>query len=290
MSELDLSIRVLDAWRADPAPRGTPARWAIAAAVLLHVAILAWLLLGERSVPAPPPAVVPVSLILEPPPPPTPAPKPAPVPPPPPEPSQVFAKRESGSGEKTTAPPQAEETAPEPEAPTPPPIETAAPETAAPAPKDTNSAPAEHAMAEAPAAAAGKEKPHRTVAHTEPRKEASLVRAPRPESHVSDRALGEHEETGDPYLNMLWARVERNRPETTPVGPSGLHLDGISIYDVLIDRSGVMRGIKLLQSSGSEQLDDEARQMIVSATPFPQLPPDYPSPAPIKITIHLYPQ
>ena len=104
------------------------------------------------------------------------------------------------------------------------------------------------------------------------------------------RAPGEKFETGDPYLNALYARIERNRAPTSPVGPSGLHLEGITVYEIALARDGRMLGIELLSSSGSPALDAEARRMIVAATPFPPPPRDYPDRTMLRVTIHLFPQ
>ena len=89
---------------------------------------------------------------------------------------------------------------------------------------------------------------------------------------------------------MMYARVERNRAPTTPIGPSGLHLEGISVFELMLDRTGRMEGLILMRTAGAPQLDAEARRMIVAATPFPPLPSDYPDHTVIKVTIHLEPK
>ena len=127
------------------------------------------------------------------------------------------------------------------------------------------------------------------LSHAETPKPKLALRAPRVEPPV-DRIVGDKDETGDPYLNALWSRIERNRAPTTPVGSAGLHLEGITVLELLLDHAGHMQALDIVTSSGSPLLDEEARRMVVAATPFPPPPPDYPDRIPLKVTIHLYPQ
>lgn len=274
VSEIDLSFRV--AGPADPRPE-RPARLPIAAALLLHAAVAAWLLLDLHRAPAPEAPVIVATLVQEP----APAPKPAPAPPPPApvEPKQPLAARSSGPDQKTTAPPPAQEVAPEPEAPAP----VVEDKPAEPAP------PSERAVEQATPAAQEKPKP-RTPPRPEPRKDQFALRAPLLAPPRENLALGEKAETGDPYLNLMWARIERNREHTTPIGSSGLHLEGISVYEVTLDHSGHLQALYLVRSAGSPLLDEQARRMIVEATPFPPPPNDYPEPTSVKVTIRLFPQ
>jgi protein TonB len=261
------------------APDPTPRRrtrdligWrALTAAALAHALLLAWLLV-DWSGPAPPaaPAPIPVALVMVPPPPP-------PHPPPPLPPQQAF--RQSGPDQETTAAPEAAQTAPTPEAPQPA-VPEAKPE---PAP-----APAAKLAVEAPPAAA-KPKPQQEPLRR-PKQEAQIPRAPKPAPPEPNRALGEESKTGDPYLNHLWALIERNRPQTTPLGPAGLHLEGIVVFAVALDRSGEVETIRLVQSSGAPLLDEEAERMIVKAEPFPPLPPAYPDRVVIAVSLHLFPE
>jgi periplasmic protein TonB len=271
VSTLDLPAERLRDPRQTTRGRNWPGRAAIAAAVLLHAAIIAGPLLWWHVTPSEVPAAMPVTLVFEPPPPP-----PVAVPePPPPPPPREFAKRESGADEKTTAPPQAEEPAP----------------IAAPEPPPGPMAPAQPTPAPVPPAGGGKAKPAPALAHLpEPHREAPVPRAPQPKPSLADRAVGTKEETGDPYLNHLWELIERNRLPTTPLGPEGLHLAGTTTFTVVIERGGTVSMIRVMQSSGSPVLDQQAERMIASAAPFPPLPADYPAPAPLKVTISLYPQ
>ncbi|HUK60370.1 MAG TPA: TonB family protein [Stellaceae bacterium] len=270
MSETDLSLRI-----AGPsAGPDRPARIAIALALLLHVLIALWLLFGWGEEGAPEPPAIEVTLVTLPPPAP-----PAPPPPAPQPPQKQLSARQSGPDEVTTAAPHAAEPAPAPE--TPPPA--AAPSEAAKPP-------------EAPPVATGLEPPpeEKPKAPTPPTpqtpKPKLALRAPNVEPPPIDRILGEKDATGDPYLNALWSRIERNRKPTTPVGPAGLHLEGTTVFKLLLDRGGRMDELDVVSSSGSPLLDEEARRMIVAATPFPAPPADYPERIPLRVTIHLFPQ
>lgn len=266
MSPADLSVRILGP------PKGTdrPARTAIAAALALHIIAAYLLLFGWRGTPAPePPAPIEVTLVTLPPPPP-----PAP---PQPQAEPKLTARESGPGQQTTAAPRAPEASPETETPPPAtqPSEQQKPAEAAPVPDSIEPPPPEKPKV-----------PEQSHVEAKPK---LALRAPEVAPPL-DRIVGDKDETGDPYLNALWARIERNRPQTTPVGSEGLHLDGISVFAMLLDHAGHMEDLELVTSSGSPLLDDEARQMIVAATPFPPAPSDYPDRIPLKIKIHLFPQ
>jgi TonB family protein len=295
VNDLEMTVRLADP-EAEPE---WPALAALIAAVLLHAALLAWILYGTERAPSPAPPVMAVTLVREPPPPP-PAPKPAPEPKPQPPEQQSLAFRQSGPGEKTTAPPPAEAIAPAPEAPPPAPPTVVPPEPTAPPPPP---APLPDALApprppeptvnaeEPPPPEPPPEKPKPPPpAPSIPRKTALAERAPFEAPPMVERQFGDKAETGDPYLNTLWTRIEQNRPATTPIGSSGLHLEGISVFGVVIDRYGRMQRLNLVRSSGSQELDEMAQHMIVAAEPFPPLPPGYPDVAPLTVTIRLYPQ
>jgi TonB family protein len=293
VTDLDPFPRLLDPSARDGKPDGLT-RWAIAAAVLLHLALILWFLIDPRFAPPviPKPAI-PVTLVMVAPPPPKP---PSPAQPPVPAksaPRPPLSYRESGPDQKTTAPPRAAEPAPEPAAPeappSPPEIEPTPPAPAAAAQEQPPAPPSPTGTAAPEAKPNPKPKPHPTVAPAEPRKEAAIPRAP-PTHFLLNLELGERQQSGDPYLNMLYQRIEQNRQPTTPIGSSGLHLEGIATFRVLLDRGGRMHEINLVRSSGASQLDDEVRRMIVSATPFPPLPFDYPDQVAITVTIPLFPR
>ncbi|HXP30388.1 MAG TPA: TonB family protein [Stellaceae bacterium] len=244
---------------------------AVAATALAHAVLLAWLIADWNGPPPPPaaPAPIPVALVM--------ALPPAPPPRAPPPPQQAF--RQSGPDQQTTAAPEAAQTAPTPEAPQP-----TVPE---PKPEPVPAPDAKLAVEAPPAAAPPKpqqEPPRR------PKQEAQLPRAPRPAPPEANRALGEETKTGDPYLNRVWTLIQHNRPPTTPMGPAGLHLEGIAVFAVALGRSGEVQGIRLVQSSGAPQLDEAAERMIVKAEPFPPLPPDYPDRVVIAVSLHLFPE
>jgi TonB family protein len=293
VSDLDVPVRLTD-----PETKSEwPAVAALLAAVLLHAALFGWILWGAEHTSTPSPPVMQVSLVQVPPPPPPP---PAPVPeakPAPPPPKQL-ASRESGPGDKTTAPAPAEAKAPAPEAPAPAPPAETPPEPSTPPPTPVPDAeappkppePSLQADEAPPPPPPPQEKPKPPPPSAEPRRTALAERAPLEAPRLAERALGEKAETGDPYLNALWTRIEQHRPATTPIGSSGLHLEGITVLGVVIDRTGAMRQLGVVRSSGSPQLDEMAKQMILGAEPFPPLPSDYPDVAPLTVTIRLYPQ
>jgi len=273
VSDLDLFFRegrVLETWSPYAAPLGRPSRWAMIAAILVHLLIALWLLLDWNLNFEKPPEIIPVQLVLE-----TPKPPPPPKPAPPPQPPQNFTPRQSGPEEHTTTVPSAETKAPEPVAPPPP--------EAPPQPAPPTEAP------NPPAGAPAKEPPKRTVARIEPKKEET-PKAPQQVPHFIDRAIGEKEETGDPYLNRIFAQLEHNRPATTPIGSLGLHLEGTTVFHVILERAGDVHSLSMTRSSGAEPLDEAARRMLLSALPFPPVPSDYPAPVGLTIVIHLFPK
>jgi TonB family protein len=279
-----------------PIPSGEPRNkrqalpWlAIVAAALLHGAVLLWLIIDwSHPVVAPAPDVVPVKIVFAPPPPPPPPPPPAAAAPVPKS-AAPPAYRESGPDQRTTAPPTAEETAPEAAAPPPPAPEQAKPEPQPPAPPSEKPTPAPQEPASAQENT--KPPPQKQVARLEPqKKEAQKSRAPHPTAlrHLNVQP-GERLERGDPYLNELHALIERHRVYPRIIGPFGLPVDGTAVYDVALDRSGKIIGMKLEQSSGVAGLDQAVENMIRSALPFPPLPPDYPDEVGIVVTIRLFP-
>lgn len=235
-------------------------RGAVIAAVLLHAAVIAALLMDWPLIWAPPVSEKPpitVALVMEPPP----APAPAPPPPPPqakPTPAQQpMPELHSGPDQQTTAPRQADAKAPDAAPPPQPeklPEQTEAP--ALPQPKPTQQA----------------------ALPTRKTKEAEREATPEPTKRVSvNVALGDKEENGDPYLNALNTLIERHRfypPDA--VGSLGLNLAGTAVYRVAVSASGALEGMQLERSSGSAALDDAARRMIEQAAPFPPLPSYYP--------------
>jgi TonB family protein len=100
---------------------------------------------------------------------------------------------------------------------------------------------------------------------------------------------GARDMSGDPYLNHLRDLLERNR-----VYPPADAFDGAlsrgAVYSVVIEPSGWIVTIKLLQSTGVSVLDEAARQMITGSEPLPPLPSDYPqSRAVITVFIPMFP-
>jgi len=257
-------------WRRDDWP-------AIVAALLLHVAAIAALLIDWRHPPAAPPENIPVTIVF--------APPAAPVAPPVAQPNPLLFDRESGKDERTTAPPSAEVTGAEP---TRAPAATAAAE---PKPPQPQAAPTASSEKPAPSQPDAKPKTHDAVARLDQRKEADRARAPHPAPQHLHIEPGDRGQTGDPYLNRALGLLERHRTYPNVLGRYGAPVEGTSIYDVLLDRKGGLRGIKLVTSSGAAALDDAAAAMIRETAPFPPLPAEYPGEGLIvTFTIHLFPK
>jgi protein TonB len=247
-------------------------RGAIAAAALAHVAVIAAMIIHwpnlfpARSLERPP---IPVTLVTLPPPSP---PQAQPAPPPPP-PSQPFHDRVSGPDTKTTAPQQAVEKA-----------EEAAPKPTPPPPTD--------AQANAAAPESKPPPPHEEKSTQEKPKVAKREAAPKPvqKSVFANRAIGETEREGDPYLNELYASIEQHRTyPRNAVGPLGLPLQGVGTYIVKVGNDGRILDMQIQRSAGAEILDQTALKMISSAGPFPQLPGNYPHPLYLYVTLPIFP-
>jgi protein TonB len=206
---------------------------------------------------------IPVTLVMVPPPPPPPQAKPAPPPPAPPQPYE----RVSGADATTTAPPQAadkgEEAAPKPTPP--PPLETQA-KTAAQ--EEKPALPQEKSRQEKP-------------------KVAKREATPKPARGAVNRAPGERETEGDPYLNRLFAMIDSHRfYPPNAIGSLGLPLEGTAVYLIRIGADGALTDFALERSSGAPILDQTALKMIQRAAPFPPPPPNE---SVLEVTIHLFP-
>jgi len=248
-------------------------RSAIALAALAHGLVIAAMivhwpdLFAVKPLERPP---IPVTLVTEMPPPPAPPAKP--TPPPPPAPPQLQHELVSGADTKTTAPPQAadkgEEAAPKP---TPPPPVDAQAKDAAPEVKPT------------PPQETRQEKPKIAKRETAPKRERNSV--------LANRAPGETEREGDPYLNHMRLLVEQHRfYPANAKGSLGLPLQGIGTYLVAIAADGTLKGMEVERSAGAEVLDQVALKMIQAAAPFPPLPAYYPRPqVVIEVTIPIFP-
>jgi TonB family protein len=247
-------------------------RGAIVAAALAHVAVIVAMIVHWPNLfpirPLPPPPI-PVTLVMASPPPQA---QPAPPPPPPPPAPQPQQERVSGADTKTTAPPQAadkgEEAAPKP--PPPPPVEST-PQAATPEAKPN---------------------PEQEKAKQEKPKVAKRETTPKPSRGAVNRAPGERETEGDPYLNALFAMIQAHRfYPPNAIGSLGLPLEGTAVYLIKIRADGALMDIALQRSSGAPILDQTALKMIRQAAPFPPPPQsEFPGPSVIlEVTIHLFP-
>src|SRR5580658_605368 len=219
----------------------------IAAAALLHLAIILWLVVDwHLSIPPPQPEAVPVQLVMVPP-----APEPAPPPQPVAKPTPKY--RESGQDEQTTAPPSADQAAAEPTAP-----------------------PASTPSTELPAPERAETKRDKDAPHA-PRKEAALARAPRPDAQRPiEIEPGERDLSGDPYLTHLRDLIARHWIVPKAASKLGLKLEGVAVYSIIIDPRGNLTSVTLKKSSGAPALDAAGERMLREAAPFPPPPPDFP--------------
>jgi TonB family protein len=250
--------------------------WAIAAALILHIAIailciVDWAaLLNLALAQAEVPEAIPVSLVYEPPaPPPPPPPKPQaqPEPAPQPEPQPPITPRMSGPDEKTEA--KLEDT-PQPALPQP---KSPPPE---PAPQQKKPAPTRPGNKEPASVAPARPAEHEAALAPETRKDAppgELFHTIRlPSQHGG---TGERDTAGDAYLNRMRDLVEKHRIYP----PASAFLNGaerLAVYSILVDPAGELVQITLLSSSGSSVADEAAGNMIRGAAPFPPIPASYP--------------
>ena len=259
--------------REGAADRGRLRRRAIIEAALLHLVVIAALLVQWPFIftpPTPEPPAITVALVTEPAPEPPP---PAPTPPQakPQESPPDLHDRVSGTDKETTRRSPAEEKGPE-----------AAPKLAEPEPRRDEAA-------EFPALKFQSKVP---PSHPAP-KEAPRETAPKPAQQVALNArLGDTDQSGDPYLNAITAKMEQHRGyPTQAIGSLGLHLAGTAVYLIQISPTGELQATRLERSSGSALLDEEALKMIQQAAPFPPLPSNYPPNGVIVTsTIPIFPQ
>jgi TonB family protein len=265
---------------------------AMTLAALLHVAVPVMLLLHwPARAPIVVPQPIPVALVMV-------RPPEAPLTPPPPEaPKEQLESHylESGPGEHTTALAPAEAVAPERASPPPEPDAPTNTPVTEPAETAAGEAPAEK-PAPAPVESQRVKPKPRKLAHLEPApKEASKPQAERPAPpprHVNIQ-LGDKNESGDPWLNRVMEVIEAHRVYPRITGQFGLLVEGVAVYAVLIDRSGVIKQVGLLRSSGNPNLDQAGATMLQQSGPLPPVPANVPNNSPegpvIKLALPLYP-
>ncbi|MCE9648714.1 MAG: TonB C-terminal domain-containing protein [Parvibaculum sp.] len=90
---------------------------------------------------------------------------------------------------------------------------------------------------------------------------------------------------GDAYLNAM--RDQVNAHVTYPISAGGAV--GAPVYALVLDRSGAMRSLRLIQSAGRRDLDVAGAEAIRRSAPFRPLPPDYPDVVTITAQIPITP-
>lgn len=174
----------------------------------------------------------------------------------------------------------------------PPPKPAAKPPPAPVAPPPRESGPNQTTEAKKTAKPAPNPPPRAQVERTRETRRHAAVATPKPateglpvfELHLPDRGNADRNLAGDPYLNELMRRIERNRIYPPPSAFNGA-VERTVVYSVGIDPSGRVSTITLLASSGKSLIDETARQMIAASTPFPHLPADLPQ---IRTSIIIY--
>ncbi len=257
-------------YRAQDPRWGRIRRAAIIAAALAHAGVIVavavhWPALFPVVPQERPP--IPVTLVMAPPPAPAPKAATAATATPPPSPSHELV---SGPDTKTTAPPKAAEKGPD-----------AAPEQKPPPPVETES---KTAVAEP--------KPSPTPETHSPKPKVANRETSQKDSRGSvNRAPGEEQREGDPYLNELFTRIEQHRTyPANAIGSLGLRLEGTAVYLIAVRSDGTLVNAVLERSSGAQVLDDTALKMIQEAAPFPPPPNYFPRPGVVlEVTIHLFP-
>lgn len=77
---------------------------------------------------------------------------------------------------------------------------------------------------------------------------------------------------GDRYLNQIRDEILSQRDYPAVADP--MQLSGTAIFEMMIDRSGKLLGLRLARSSGVGTLDQVGAGMIRRAAPFPPVPAD----------------
>jgi protein TonB len=87
-------------------------------------------------------------------------------------------------------------------------------------------------------------------------------------------------------MNAARAALEQHRFYPAAARPLGL--SGKSVFAMMMDETGRVRGLRLMKSSGAEILDRAAAEMIRRASPFPRPPADLAG-REIVVEIPMYP-
>ena len=98
---------------------------------------------------------------------------------------------------------------------------------------------------------------------------------------------GEREMTGDRYLNLIWAKVQRNYRY-----PDSFRRDGLAgsvEFSITLARNGEIIGLDVVRSSGSSAIDLYAEEVIRRSSPVPPIPPNLPDPLNVRALINVEP-
>lgn len=112
---------------------------------------------------------------------------------------------------------------------------------------------------------------------------ATKARGNNPKTFQSDM-VGEG--GGDAYLNAM--RDQVNAHVVYPMTAGGA--TGAASYVLVVDRSGALRSLRMIMSSGRRDLDMAAGEAIMRSAPFRPLPPDYEDMVTITATVPIGPR
>jgi protein TonB len=243
---------------------------AMGLAILLHLVVAAITVIApDWWRPAEPPKAIPITLVAEPePPPPPPAEKPAPPPPAEP-PLPPYAR--SGPDEKMASAPTEE----------PPPVPSPTPPASAPAPeaasRPTTAPPRPAEPSAQQASIAAPEAPKPVPKPLPPPKPATPKATSKPKPGVPSNGAppGEREMTGNRYLNAVFAKIMRNYRYPDSFRREGLF--GSVVFNMVLDRSGQITRLKVINSSGKSAVDLYAEEVVRRSSPVPPPPPNLPT-------------
>lgn len=104
---------------------------------------------------------------------------------------------------------------------------------------------------------------------------------------MPEAEIGDLDKTGDPYLNKIYEIIRTKI--VYPPRAGVLNLRGYVVYRLIVDNSGRLLKIELMQPSGAQILDKAAWDALVASQPFPAPPPGFPAQFGLMVTIPLAP-
>ncbi len=239
---------------------------AMGLAILLHLVVVALTVVAPdwwRR--AEPPKAIPITLVAEPPQPPPPPPPAEKPPEPKPEPPPLPYARSGPDEKMASASPEQSQPVPSPS----PPASEPTPQTAA-QPATTPPTPAELPAPQptVPAPEAMRPVPELLPSPKPATPKATPKQGPRASSNGAPH--GERDMVGDPYLNVIYAKMMRNLRYPEPFRRDGLM--GVAHFELFVARSGEVVRVLLTRSSGNSAIDLYAEEVVRRLAPLPPIP------------------